>query len=202
MSADPFAPDDLSDLWSDAQRAERLHPQRPRMTAAKPALAKAIAPSVLYTDPQYWEPRRGIALIHEASRTLIGNFQEYVHTRSRGCRKLVRVDEPIAIHATEFIHGWEHLGAEERIRFEPQVATETREILLPDLILPALGVHATAVLVRVCLHYGGIIRVELTQHTQLVSPDGRMHLTLTAGLNVLECMSLDSKVALRKEMMV
>lgn len=199
-STNPFTPDDLSDLWNETQKAERLHPQRPVMKAAKLSPPKRIDTLALFTDPKNWEARRGIALIHEESRSIIGNFREYVHKSSRGCRKLVRVDEPISIQATEYIHGWEHLGEEEKIRFAPVTSTHTQELVLEDLVLSALGVHATVTSVRAVLSYGGIIRVELLDHTQFTSPDGRVHLTLAAGLNVLEVMSLESKIALRKEL--
>lgn len=207
MSANPFAPpptDDLLDLWSETQRAERLHPQKPIIKNAtlpsKREQRASIHGSELYTLPEYWEPRRGIALIHEESRSLIGNFQEYIHRRVAGCRKLVRTDEPVAITHTEYISGWEHIGEALKMQFEPQVDTEIREVLHPDLILGPLGVHASTVVVRVHLAYGGMTRCELAEPTRFSSLDGRTILTLAGGINVLEVMSIEAKLALRKEL--
>lgn len=199
----PFAPDDLSDLWAEAQKAERLNPQ-PRMVnlGTKPERGDRLKTNgrELFQLDEYWEARRGIALIHEESRTLIGNFKEYVHKRVAGCRKLLRTDEPVQIHATEFISGWEHLGEEIKLRCDPQIWTDTREVVHPSLVLSALGVHAEVVMLRVMLSFGGIARVELAEPTRFTSPDARTILTLSAGVNVLECMSLEAKVALRQEL--
>lgn len=187
----------LDDLFAEAKEvvAERV--------AARISLKAATKVIKLnretYSLPENWERRRGIALIHEESSSLIGNYSEWFHKRIPGCRKLVREDTPIAIDHTERIKGWEHLGEIKEHLIEAQRWTSERKVLM-ELTLAELGVHAEMVELKVCLSFGGIVRVELMDHTTFSSLDGRTILTIPRGVNVLETMGIDSKVALRKEL--
>ena len=196
---DPRRPiESLDDLFADAAAAERRFPT---MRAGKPEAPKKLTFNEKYLLPENWTAKRGVALIHEETKTLLGNFQELVHKREAGCRRLVRVEEPIVIDHTEYVRGPEWLGVErERIQFEPQRWTSERELLLADLALHPLGVHAADVLVRVCLYMGGMARIELIAHTTFMSVDAHSIITIPAGVNVIEAMSLDAKIEVRKEL--
>lgn len=195
LKDDPFT-DPLDALWADAMAAERRFPQQGRV---RNATLKQITPTrELWTLPENWLEGRGIALIHEESHTLIGNFREYLHKRVPHTRKLVRQDTPISIQATEHVSGpsWLHIAKDIP---PPFVSTEVRECLM-DLTLEHLGIFAEAVELRVYFSYGGIARVELAVHTTFHSPDSRTILTLSAGTNVYLTMGLEAKIQLRKEL--
>lgn len=197
MSFDPFV-DPLDALFADAMRSEARFPSRPTMKAAKPEPVKPVSTLERYSLPENWLQRRGLALIHRESNTLLGNFVEYVHRTEHGARKLIRSDSPIEITGIEHVSGPQWLFAAADIP-APERADSTRELLL-DLTLASLGVSAAAVGLRVCFQYGGIIRVELRQHTTFHSPDGHTVLTIAAGTNIYTCMDLQAKIDLRKEL--
>lgn len=198
---DPKTKQDLDDLFADAQAAERKFPSvaARRVRNATPEPAPKIAFNERYLLPEFWEPRAGICLIHRDTNSLLGNFREFVHKDGKAT-KWVRVEEPVQVQRTEWVSGPQWLGVE-RVVPTPESWTTHREVLLPDLVLHCLGVHAELVLVDVSLQFGGIARVELVGHTTLMSPDARTIITLPAGVNVLPAMDLDGKIALRKEVM-
>lgn len=187
---------DLDSLWAESRRALREAEER------KPKLAPTPKASVreTYTLPENWLPGRILALIHEESHSLIGNYQEFSHRTEKGARKLVRLEGPAVPTGTEIVRGWEHLGAETKGHLiEAQVWEVEREVVI-DLPLALLGVHASGVPLKVCLRFGAIVRAELKDHTTFSSLDGQMVITLPRGTNVLEVLSLEGKLALREEL--
>lgn len=194
-------PTELDDLFADALQAERKFPSR-TVRNAKPEPEKKISTLEKYSLPEFWIAGRKLLLVHEETQTALGAFQEYSHKTEKGARKLVRIEDVVhSISCLEYVRGDGWLGPrEEELVCEPQRWAEEREIILPDLLLRSFDVHAEAVAVRVKLSYGGISRVELTDHTTFHSPDGKTALTIAAGTNVYEVMDLDAKVALRKEL--
>ena len=185
----------LDDLFADSMQAQS---RRPVLKAAK-AAKTPVKTLERYTLPEFWIPARGVALIHAETQTLLGNFQEYTHKIEAHCRKLVRTEEPIVMHLIEYVHGDSWITEKPSIA-RPETWSSSRDLFLPDLILQQLGVHAQEAEVQAILAWGGIARIELLRHTVFHSPDGKTVLTLPAGTNVYECMSLDAKVALRKEL--
>lgn len=193
--------EELDAIWSVA----RAHIQTERKAKAAAQLRKTAAPEAqstqsLYLDPKNWTRTRGVALIHEETETLLGNFSEYLHNSVPSCRKLVREETPISVTATERVAGSWWLGVERRP--EPkQVWHEARPCII-HLHLDKLFVHSPICELTVHLSYGSIARVELTLDTQFAAEEGQGEqlLFLPAGTNVLEVMSLDSKLAVRKEL--
>lgn len=175
------------------------------VVANRPAMPRArrvsVEPTetgkVLFADPANWERRRGVALIHGESGTLLGQFSEYVHRSVPGARKLLRETAPISVSATEVVSGSWWLG-EGRVVEERRPWHERRTAIL-HLHLSELRVHAPATEVVVHLSYGGIARCELALDTMFRCEEGEGLLFLPAETNVLEVMSLDSKISLRKE---
>lgn len=189
----------IDDLFADAMQAQRAKPI-PQMKVGKVESLKPIKTSERYSLPEFWIKGRVIALIHSPSQTLLGTFQEFHHKHERAARKLERLSEPAQVTHQEFVSDPWYLGDDRVLPPTPEKWTAEREILLHDLTLQQMGVHASEVEVKVCLQFGGIGRVELLSHTTFHSPDAKVILTIPAGTNVLECMSLDAKVELRKEL--
>lgn len=151
----------------------------------------------LFADPENWERRRGVALVHEESGTVLGCFSEYVHRTVAGARKLVREASPISVSATERVSGSWWLG-EGRTVEERRPWHEQRSVVL-HLHLSELRVHAPATELVVHLSYGSIARVELAVDTMLRAEEGEGLLFLPAETNVLDVMGVDAKILLRKE---
>lgn len=152
-----------------------------------------------FTLPENWEQVKTVALIHEETETLLGNFVEFRHKLTTGCRRLVRVNGPAPVGEFERVSGAHWLNAPSLdLRNEQAPAEEEREAIC-DIHLPELDhVFAPAVMVTVKLLWGGIARVELCEETRFFSKDKRVQLILPAGLDVLEGMSLDCKLKLRE----
>lgn len=184
--------DELSQLFSEARRANTAIPTK----AAKKV--EPHDPRRLFTAPENWKRTRGIALIHEETNSVLGNFSEYVHVKVVGARKLIREEAPISVSATERVSGSWWLGAERTP--EPHRPWHEQKAAIIHLVLGELKVHSPATEVIVHLAYGAVARVELAVDTRLAQTEGgEQLLDLPEGMNVLEVMSLDCKLALRKE---
>lgn len=200
---------DLDDLLTRALAKQT--PQKPRKKATDHVTPEELANAerkvrARFTDPANWERSRNVVLIHvgeQHQETLLGNFIEYKHKLSTGvCRKLIRDETPAVVGEIEHVTGsnWlvERLSLDETKRIPGAPAEEQREAII-DLHLPELDhVFSPEVMVLVTLLWGGIHRVELTDDTRFFSKDRRVQLVLPSGLDVLEGMSLDSKLDLRK----
>lgn len=180
-------------------------PKATRRKASDPITAKQLADAERrlkerWTLPENWTAGRMVMLVHDESDTLLGNFQEFTHNLTAGCRRLVRVSTPAAIGDIERVSG-EHWLHTERIakpaasEFE---AEETRPAII-DIHLPELdNVFAPGVEVDVVLNWGSVVRVELLQETWFFTKDRRMHLSLPEGVDVRECLSLETRVRLKE----
>lgn len=156
------------------------------------------AADTLFTNPANWHRTRAVALIHEESQTLLGNFGEWLHTT--GARKLVREDGLVQVAGTESVSGsW---WVAEHHEIAPAQEWHTKQAAVVDLHFPSLGVHSPACPVIVHLSYGGIARVELEFDTQFGQTEGQPEqlLFLAAGVNVLPVMGQDCKVGLKMEL--
>lgn len=198
---------DLDDIFQETRAILRKEAEaaqwesRKTVRRVKDAQREAPAePQALFTNPENWREGRGIALIHEESQTLLGNFREMLHRSVAGAQRLIRVETPITISATEYVEGDWWLGKELEIT-PPETWHEKRSAVL-DLVLGSLGVHSPATPLVVSLSYGGIARVELEFATTFaaMSETATELLQLPAGTNVLPVMSQDCKVALRVEL--
>ena len=185
--------------------AARKHIQQETETKAKakktrqPAEVEQEAISALFANPENWERKRGIALIHAETQTLLGNFSEYVHKKVFGARKLLREETPILVSATETVEGNWWLGAERRP--EPKQEWHTQKSCVLHVHLGELQLHAPAVELTVHLHWGGIARAELSVETTFAqTAEGVEQLVvMPAETDILSCMTRDCKVKLRME---
>lgn len=185
----------LEDLFTEAQLA--AIPKR-----GKQKTDPAIKPPTdteklrkLYNDPANWTRKRGLALIDQESKTLIGNFSEYIHNTVPNTRRLVREHQPIGIDGTELINGY--LGAEMEETVRKQSFDKQFDVVA-DLLLDELQVDAHTVPVRIFTRFGGTVRVELLEYTQFASASGNLILQFPAGTNVFPACSVDTKISLRK----
>ena len=156
----------------------------------------------LFANPDNWLRTRGVALIHAETETLLGNFSEYVHRSVPDCRKLVREETPICVTAAERVSGNWWLGAERRP--EPKQSWHEQRTAIIHLHLGKLMLHAPICEVVAHLSYGSIARVELAIDTQFAGEESvtEQLVFMPAGTNILEVMSQDCKLALRKELKI
>lgn len=196
--------DDLSSL-DDLFREARAHILAERKAKAAAVIRKTSEPEkvstqALYLDPENWERKRGVALIHEETETVLGNFSEYIHRSVAGARKLVREEAPISVSAVERVSGSWWLGAARRP--EPRKEWHEKRRAIFHLHLSVLRVHSPLCEVVAHLSYGSLARVELAEDSQFAQEegDGEQLMFLPKGTNVLEVMSQDSKVHLWKEL--
>lgn len=185
--------DPLEDLFTECQLAARTK----KIKRAELGSTKQLR--AVFQNPENWERIGGVALIHAETGTLLGNYSEYTHRTMPGCRKLIHEHAPISIGKTEMVHGSWWLG-ERKPYIEASVSWTSVRECLADVQLPELGVAHPLTELRVGLYMGGIMRVELAVDTQFASPGGEILLTLPKGTNILECMSTDSKIAVRAEL--
>lgn len=186
---------DLDELWDDTRKNAYVA----KVAAKRDAPPEKHDPKKIFLDPENWERKRGVAVIHKETQTLIGNFSEYLHTKIPGVRKLLREEAPIAVSATEVVEGSWWLG--EGRKPEPvQVWHEQRHCIV-HIYLDELKVHSPACEVVVHLSYGAIARVELALDTQFAQTEGTDKLLfLPAGTNLSDVMALEMKMILRKEL--
>lgn len=190
--------DPLEELFLEAQlnRRTKRTPKGtdPSLRNALDAAAKKMRE--LYTLPENWERKRGIALIDRETQTLVGNFSEYVHRSIPNTRKLLREHTPIPIDATEQVSGY--LGEALECRLRGKTWEQMRRIAA-DLWLDELMVGAPKVQIEVKTKLGVLVRVDLCDAVQFASASGNTIMSLPAGTNVLEHLSTDTKAWVRKQ---
>lgn len=213
MSVDAMAElDSLESLYGEVKSEIRRIDSRknkPHEVLKSLELAEARLREV-YLKEENWKHTRILALVHLPSHTLIGHYSEYTHKFAKGCRKLLREDSPLAFDedtplsiTVEHVEGpqWLSEHFQDRVT-RAETWHSTREVILSLVDLAPLGVSAAAVPVLSFLSYGGIAKVELLARTEFFSEDRTIMLELAAGTNILEVMSLDSKLSLRKELAI
>jgi len=186
--------DDLNDTWKFVrQNALAKH----RKGKQKPESINLDERKV-FVNPENWLRGVGVALIHEETQTLLGNFIEYTHRFIPSARKLVREDGPLSVSRSESVSGswWVEPSALPK-RVE---SWDQQRFVVLHLHLGELGLHSPAVALNVCLSAGGIARALLAEDTTFSQLEGAEQLVLLpAGTDILPCMSKDCKVRLRME---
>lgn len=189
----------IEDLWALAARAMNKEAKAPRTRRQKddePAPQSTLA---LYANPENWLRGKAVALVHQESATVLGNFIEFLHKSVPGCSKLVRTEELVVVSEVRYESGSWWLG-ESRHPEPTQVWHEDRPCIL-HVHLDKLGLHAPATELIVSLSYGSIARATLAFKTMFAQADSEERLvTFPAGTNLLEVMSRDCKIKLREEL--
>jgi hypothetical protein len=152
----------LDDLFKEARAA--LRKQRAKTVAPKEEAPSAPA----FSNLANWTKTRGVALIHQETRTVIGNFTEYTHKALPGARRLVRETELLPVTTVEYVTGvW---GNPEPV--EPTASPrlwKTSSTAPVDLVLQTLRVSAACVGVEAHFGEGVLERVTLKHDTQFYS---------------------------------
>lgn len=155
-----------------------------------------------YTRPDNWALRSQVQLIHVDGtvHTLVGLFDELVHTYIPGCRRLTATttaNEALP-RKVEEVKG-EHWLPGHTLSFKRQPSERTLE-LVADLVLD-MGQHlrSEAVLCTASLVGGGLQRLCLRQDTLFEGNTPRTVLALPAGLDVLEGVLGGCKVLLWRQ---
>ena len=161
------------------------------------ALNKAIAhPKEKYSNPSHWIPGRNIAIIHQDSGTLIGNFIEYTHQSETHCRKLVRADgEPSAF---EYVQGSWWLG--ENIKAPRPLPSTTHYHIRIKLLLDELNLFTPSAALDIEVEHKGVRRAVLTEDTLFASETTDTLLTLPAGTNIYPLLGFTNKVYIKEEL--
>lgn len=194
---------ELDDLLTRAMARQTPKPVRRKredlITAKQLAEADARM-KARFTDMANWTLTRTVALVHEESNTLLGNFEEYTHNLTTGCRKLVRVNAPAPVPTIEYVTGDSWLNRPDIDAPKPEeFAAEDEQEAIVDLHMPEMdNVFAPQVLVRVILHYGSVARVELMQETRFYSKDKRVQVILPEDMDVREGLSLETRVRIKE----
>lgn len=170
---------DLDALFKEVRTA--LHGQKVAR-AKRPAQDPQDAPpdtQGIYRNPANWIRGHGVALIHRASETLLGNFTEYRHKTVLDARRLVREDNPPPVQMVEYIDL--DLNCSNGLAPQPKRAWQTVLSLTTSLTL----LNATAPSVALQAHFGAgdLLRLELAEATIFQAADGLLR--LPAGVDVL-----------------
>ena len=154
-----------------------------------------------FTKPENWALRSQVRLIHvdETVHTLVGLFDELVHTYVPGCRRLVAastVNEGLPQKAEE-VYG-KHWLPGDLLSFKKQPAE--RSLKLTTQLVLDMGQHLACAEVACTAHLvgGGLQRLCLDEDTIFEGHTPRTILQLPAGLDVLEGLLGGCKVLLWK----
>lgn len=191
--------DPLDAMLNDAVREQAKRTVRALPSKEdKPLVPKAKLTSGFYLA-QNWETRRVISLIHRETNTLLGNFTEQVYLPNPRTKRFTRVDSPMPTDGTDYVSGDWWLRQETERHTDPKSWIESRDAII-GITLAECGLHCDMAEVTVRLEHGWIARVELRGETRFTCAQRNTFLILHAGLDVLEGMSLDSKLALKSEL--
>ena len=137
-----------------------------------------------------WVKQRGIALVHQETRTLIGTFIEYTHPKAPGARRLVREYHELPVEATEEVAGeWVHVPPQPPAKHH--IWHASRPVLM-DCVLGRMHVSKANVELLARFGEGSLDRVELQNDTTFISPTTPEIVILAAGTNILPEMSQSS----------
>jgi len=146
----------LDDLFREARKA--LHGQKVGVAKAKPAAAPE--------DPYHssaWVKTRGVALVHEETHTVLGNFTEYTNRFIPGARRLVRELEIPQVRVVEYVTGTWGEPTVEPVRGTKIIGAW--RIIQANIELPSMRVSSRNVGVKVFFGDGTLDRVELLYDT-------------------------------------
>lgn len=149
-----------------------------------------------FTNPENWNLNAQVQLVHthENVETLIGLFDEFLHTLAPDARRLVacttrRLDKAVRV---ERVTGTHWLGDElSELKRQPTVLSVP--LIVPiDLSMGQL-LHAAPVLATAHLSHGGMTRLTLDEATIFEGRTPREILSLPKGIDVLEGLSGECK---------
>lgn len=173
---------DLDALFKEVRTA--MHGQKVQLAktrAKQDPLDEPPGTQGIYRNPANWIRGKGVALIHQASETLLGNFTEYWHKTVLDARRLVREENPPSVQSVEYIDL--DLNLSNGQSPTPKRAWQT--ILPLTCPLRILSFKAYAPEVSLLAHFGDgqLVWLELTAPTVFQAEDSLLR--LPAGTNIL-----------------
>ena len=149
---------ELDELFNEAKAAYlTLHPSK---RPSAPSLGK-------YRDPDNWIRTRNVALIHQETLCLLGNYGEFLHATEDRCRKLVREPFVLPIWETETVSGKWWLPEEPLRLTEPVTQFHTRL----HVRLAELRLHAPKCEVVAQVDHGAVRGIKLVEDTMFAQID-------------------------------
>lgn len=189
----------LDELFKEARAAlgaQRAQAGAPRRSSSPSGRRGADAPATpAYFDSANWTKTRGVALIHQETRTVIGNFTEYTHKALPGARRLIRETEVLPFTSVEYVTGvWGVAPSGEPIK-TPRL-WHTKRFSTIDAVLKDMHVSAPQVEVEACFGEGVLEQVLLREVTTFSSPPAEgvspSFCVLPEGVNILPELSIHS----------
>ena len=188
----------LDELFAQARAAHKAERKAAfeRVTKVKSKLDPVdapVEPAGIFANPDNWIEGRGIALVHQETQILLGNFREWRHRSVADARRLVRSATPISVEAVEEVD----FGLAVQ---PPQLAaaahhSKVQTIRTLDLVLETPAVAAKRVLICVHSYDTWTTKAVLVEPTTFAE-EGTI-LQLPAGVDILACLTRESKRALR-----
>lgn len=175
---------DLDTLFKEARRAlhgQKVEIAKRREKAKLDPLDEPPDTQGIYRNPANWVRGKGVALIHRASETLLGNFTEYRHRTVADARRLVREESPPPVQSVEYID----LDLSTSAGHLPKPKRAWQTVLSLTTELRILAFQARAAHVPLAAHFGDgqLLRLELAEPTIFLAGDSLLR--LPAGTDVL-----------------
>lgn len=153
----------------------------------------------IFADPENWTFHRHIALVHQETDTLIGNFAEWRHNTAADARKLVRVEQPARADVVEYVSGHHWLPGADLAAPEAAPDPVANWECITDLYIPECDAYAPAVMVDVETRGARTSAIRLFDRTRFFNRQRTFHLELAEGTDVLGCLSMDCRNELARE---
>jgi len=181
----------LDELFAQARAALKRERGIAHQRKAKAPVEPPVEPQSIFANPANWTRTRGVALIQRSTQTLLGNFWEWQHRSVPDARRLVRSEDPILVEALEEID----LTLAAPSPVTPHSVETEVEFCVP-VLLETPRVFAAEVSLRVQYYDGWTAKATLTAST--VFAEGGEILSLPAGVDILPCLTRETKILLRK----
>lgn len=170
------------------RKAQGVSPQAPR--------------GLDFTNPASWRATGQVQLVHREPEgnieTLVGLFEEFIHTRVPSTRRLVAAVEPATgvRPRIEYVTGDHWIGRE--LAQQKRLRTEETISITEDLVL-SCGVACPGVRVSCVLAAGGLSRVILEADTVFEGKTPRIFLEVHRGVDTLDALSEDTKISIWRQ---
>jgi hypothetical protein len=184
---DPAWSDPLQDLLTEALS---------QVKGTKRKVTKSGTPyGRSFSKPEDWTFHGQVHLVHKGENveTLIGLFDEFLHSVERGARLLKAATESRDCPRTiEHVNG-DHWIPSDRMQVKRETPTMQIELIAPlDLSMGQI-LHASPVICTAHLSHGGLSLLTLDEVTIFEGNTPREILSLPKGMDVLEGLTEDCK---------
>lgn len=182
-----------ADLFALLEEAKAESAPRPRKTARD--LETEF--TAHFQDSRNYRSAGHVSLVEETTRTFLGTFEAFVHSKHPDIRHLVRVMLPCTA-TIEYVKGehWLSPLAKERARGNWKKEERITRVLVPAELTSSLSCDECELLTME--NDVGLYRIELAAPAVFRSPEGRTILALPAGLDLLDELTREAKIKIRQ----